>query len=700
MPQYPRIMIPSRLAALTSLAVLAACGGDSNAIATTFDTNAEGSSGLSASASGTTGAVETTTDPTAGTASASASTGDPTADTTAAETGTPGCTGNEDCVGDPGGAVCNAMGECVDCTPEDDPCAEGNYCDPGSSECVPGCIADDDCGGDLTCDLSNNTCVGCVVDVECPLGSVCDAGTCVPGCNEQQGCQKGLACCVEQCIDILTDEAFCGACDTPCEPDNATGECVDGTCTIPDGNCANGFDDCNGAVNDGCEVDGLCVCAPNQAYDCYSGPNGTQDVGVCTTGTQTCNGDGTALGPCIGQVLPGLEVCGSGADENCDGDVDEDPDIDGDGWTVCGGDCCDDVGVGCLSPLLVNPGAFEFGGNVVDDDCDGNIDNVLPDCDAGLASNSAVANQYAQAIDLCQFTTLNPANPEDRIWGVINSSLTLANGAGAPAANSRSIRSGFGNVIVPEFGDRLAVFSSGRAADSNDANPAPAAYQDGQAMGTSSAVPADWYAANGNSLPNAPGCPAAVGNTAFNPVMLTVDVRVPTNALSFSVMMYFFSSEYPEYVCTQFNDFFVTLVDSTNNTNPADGNIAIYDDGATQWPLGVNILAASDGLFTQCSNGAISQCGAADNYNGCAGTNELAGTGMDTQGATLFSCGYAGRYGGGTGWLNMTGNVTPGEVMTLRFAVWDTGDELFDSVVLLDDFQWSVEASEPGVQPG
>lgn len=700
MRQYPRMMTRFRLASWTTLVTLAACNGGADAVSTSIGTDA-GSSGIGTTETPTTSGADTTVDPTANSVSDSASSSDSgPADTTSAETGTPGCTGNGDCAGDPGGEICDPdTGECVDCTPADDPCPEGNYCDPGTNDCTPGCVADDDCGGDLTCNLDNNTCVGCLVDAECPLGSVCDdTGTCVPGCTDMQACQDGLACCSGQCFDILTDEDHCGGCDAPCAPADATGECTDGMCGI--GMCDPGFDDCNGAVNDGCEVNGACACVPNQAYDCYTGPNGTLDVGICAAGTQTCNANGTALGPCVGQVLPGLELCASGFDENCDGSVDEDPDLDGDGWTQCGGDCCDDVGVGCLSPTLVNPGAFEFGGNLVDDDCDGMTDNVLPDCDGNLVSNSAVGDDYARAIDLCQFTTLNPPNPEDRIWGVITANLDLADGTGNPAANSRSIRPGFGNVLLPEFGDRLAVLSSGRAADANDVNPAFAAFQDGQTMGTSSPVPADWYAANGNALPNAPGCPAPVGNTANDPVMLNLTIRVPTNAQSFSLMMYFFSAEYPEYVCTEFNDFFVALVDSTNNTNPADGNIAIYDDGVSQWPLGVNILAAADGLFTQCTNGAIGQCGAADNYAGCNGTNELAGTGMDTQSATPFSCLYAGRHGGGTGWLEVTGNVTPGEVMTLRLAIWDTADGLFDSVVLLDDFQWSVEASEPGVQPG
>ena len=44
--------------------------------------------------------------------------------------------------------------------------------------------------------------------------------------------------------------------------------------------------------------------------------------------------------------------------------------------------------------------------------------------------------------------------------------------------------------------------------------------------------------------------------------------------------------------------------------------------------------------------------------------------------------------------------VTPGEVMEIRFIIWDTGDENLDSHVLLDDFQWNLSASQPGVTPG
>ena len=57
-------------------------------------------------------------------------------------------------------------------------------------------------------------------------------------------------------------------------------------------------------------------------------------------------------------------------------------------------------------------------------------------------------------------------------------------------------------------------------------------------------------------FPNAPGCPAAGSNQALNSVMLKIRVRVPTNAKSFNVQMYFMSSEWPEWTCTPYNDMF------------------------------------------------------------------------------------------------------------------------------------------------
>jgi hypothetical protein len=335
-------------------------------------------------------------------------------------------------------------------------------------------------------------------------------------------------------------------------------------------------------------------------------------------------------------------------------------------------------------------------GNELDDDCDGEIDEAPETCDLGLPSDTANAYHYASALDLCQTTAENPPSPAERTWGVIDATLSQADGSGSPQPVQRSLRPGFGALIDPERGDRLVVLSSGHAADVDDVSPPYAPFEGGMDLGTQSDAPADWLAANGGEFPNPAGCLPPWSTLANDSAMLTLRLRAPTNASSFSVMTFFFSAEYPEWVCSEFNDFFVALVDSSAD-NPADGNIAIYDDGATAWPVGVNLAMVADGLFTQCQNGEIGcESNLSANYDGCVGDALLEGTGFDTVGT---GCG-TGPEGGGTGWLRMSGNVTPGEVFEIRFAIWDTSGHIYDSLVLLDDWEWSVDAAQPGVAPG
>ena len=392
---------------------------------------------------------------------------------------------------------------------------------------------------------------------------------------------------------------------------------------------------------------------------------------------------------------------GTGTGSNNGSCVDE----DGDGWTTCQGDCCDNTSQ-CANPALVNPGALEVDGDGVDNDCDGHVDNAILSCDQNVSGNSTSGYDYASAIDICPTTQLQGsalmADPL-RHWGIIDASLTLADGTGSPNAKSGAILASYGTGTTPKNGAKLALISNGYAAGESD--PGFVAGVDSD-MGTSSGFPADWLAANSGMLPNAPNCPPpgsilGGGNTANDPYMLTLKIRVPTNAKSFSMDVNFFSSEFPEYVCTPYNDFFVVLLDSTYNgtpANPSDKNLAFYQNGSgMKYPLGVNLASGGTGLFTQCINGTIGCDGSnSGTISSCTSTAELAGTGME-QADPLGGCsGGDTEYGGGTGWLTTSGNVTPGEIMTLRIAIWDTSDHALDSDAVIDNFQWSALTTQPG----
>jgi hypothetical protein len=77
-----------------------------------------------------------------------------------------------------------------------------------------------------------------------------------------------------------------------------------------------------------------CICTPGAVESCYSGPMGTEGVGICKPGTRTCNPEGLTWSACEGEVLPAVEQCLLPEDEDCDGNAPECPQT----WSKSWGD--------------------------------------------------------------------------------------------------------------------------------------------------------------------------------------------------------------------------------------------------------------------------------------------------------------------------------------------------------------------------
>ena len=120
------------------------------------------------------------------------------------------------------------------------------------------------------------------------------------------------------------------------------GTCKDGMQTCPTGGEIHSFgactgaimptmEDCAGNVDNNCNgklgcADPACAtdphcntgCTDGQTRSCYTGPAGSDNVGLCRDGKQTCAG---SMWPadCPGEVLPAMENCSDAQDHNCNG---------------------------------------------------------------------------------------------------------------------------------------------------------------------------------------------------------------------------------------------------------------------------------------------------------------------------------------------------------------------------------------------
>jgi hypothetical protein len=380
----------------------------------------------------------------------------------------------------------------------------------------------------------------------------------------------------------------------------------------------------------------------------------TGGAGGAGTGGAPGGAGGAAGGPVGGSGGSGNEIIfgGSGGtgggSSNCNSGPNDD--ADGDGFTPSQGDCND-----CDANM--NPGAIEVlaqpddMGNTpdpADEDCNGTIDDVVTDCDGNLATNDLDPFNAARAIDICKVATGGS-------WGVVEAAYVRADGSPANAGLAAGLLDTFGANVPPQKGARMLALSSGNARDNtNDGNACGALSCSNTGTGT---PPGVQYCDPG-AVPTQQGCSTCFpqdvsgcsGSCNINDdIALRLKLRTPTNANGLSYRFKFYSFEYPEWVCTSFNDQYVALM--------------------TPKPMG----AVNSNISFDASNNPVSVNVAFFNAN----PNDLIGTGFD-----------AWDDSGATDWLQTKAPIDGGTDIELLFAIWDTGDTAWDSTVLIDRFEW------------
>ena len=265
----------------------------------------------------------------------------------------------------------------------------GTDCDDGDASMHPGATetadgTDDDCDGTVD---EGTIWYDDDGDGWAESGGDCDDADPYQGPGEAETCDG-----VDNDCDGLTDEG------TECYDDDGDGytedggDCNDADPSVSPGAVeipANGVDDdCDGEVDyqgvdrdgdgynaDGGDCDDRDASTYPGAPELADGADNDCD-GTIDEGTERYDDDGDGYSEVDGDcddadpgVFPGARETGNYQDDDCDGEVDEGTDRfddDGDGYAEVGGDCDD-------RDAAVHPGAQEEQ-NGVDDDCDGTTD--------------------------------------------------------------------------------------------------------------------------------------------------------------------------------------------------------------------------------------------------------------------------------------------------------------------------------------
>ena len=329
--------------------------------------------------------------------------------------------------------------------------------------------------------------------------------------------------------------------------------------------------------------------------------------------------------------------------------------------------------------------------------------------DDGNASASAGdTNNPGTAGDNCEAPgDLQPCDGNSNEWyhalGLncpydANQAIPISNPVfNSPAANAWRVARQFGTHMVngqplwgPTEGEQFLIISTGNIAAPN-ANGVITMSNGSHQMGVNNAnpdnqqLPAPINVSNGSNNGQG-GTPfincngvgdcsdslqaqwSSGGSAANDLLWFRFEVDVPGDTHGFEFDFAYFSAEFPEYVNTLFNDIFLVWSDSETYT----GNLCFVDDQpctvTALWPVQHQGNAAA-----------------------------LAGTGFPhCPGGITFLCDLTSSWtGGGTGWYTAKASAQPHETLQLTWAVFDMGDSLWDTAVILDNWRWDCQGCVP-----
>ena len=332
-------------------------------------------------------------------------------------------------------------------------CTQGRTCQSGacSASACTGALANCDGveanGCEVTTTTDATSCGACGhVCAFAHAGASCANSACVMG-----SCAAGFADCdgspANGCeVDLASDAANCGACNTACATANGTAACVNATCRVA--GCDPGFGDCDHLAGNGCEVSSatdvancggcgaVCPTRPSATATCvastcgYACAPGQRDCdGVAANGCEVdANADGANCGGC-GVVCTQGRTCVSGACSTA----------------VCvpgTGDCDHDAANGCEVALGSSAGNCGSCGTLC------SYANGSGVCTAGSCSLGTCAAGFANcnnsSVDGCETNLTSTATS----CGACGLACTAPNGTAACFASACGVAActaGFGN---------------------------------------------------------------------------------------------------------------------------------------------------------------------------------------------------------------------------------------------------------------